>query len=359
MISVSLELTRGEFRLDVAFDTDARRVALFGASGAGKTTILDAIAGLAHPDAGRLAIDGRVLLDALAGIDLPPRDRGIGYVRQLPDLFPAMTVGQNLAFARERRGGHATPGGDPTRAFGIEHLLGRRPGELSAGETRRVQIARTLASRPALLLLDEPFSNLDGPARREILPVLATLPDAFAIPAVLVTHDVGEVFAFAEEVIVLEAGRVVGRGEPLATLSRPGSWPVARVAGVENFLSARIVGEDEREGGTLAFWGGALLHCPALAGSAGDRVTLALFAEDVLIARGPIEGLSARNAIPMRVDSIAEAGDSILVTLADGASRLRSRITRGARSGLAIEPGADVTAVFKSSALRPVDFGEL
>jgi molybdate transport system ATP-binding protein len=207
--------------------------------------VLDSIAGLVRPDAGRVSVSGRVLLDTASGIDLPPRDRAVGYVRQVPDLFPAMTVGRNVAFARECRGGGAIPSGDPARALAIEHLLGRRPGELSAGETRRVQIARTLASRPALLLLDEPFSNLDAPARREILPVLAALPDAFAVPAVLVTHDVGEVFAFADEVFVLEAGCVVGRGEPLATLSRPGSWPVARVAGVENFLSARIVGADE------------------------------------------------------------------------------------------------------------------
>jgi molybdate transport system ATP-binding protein len=343
----------------VNFETSARRLALFGASGAGKTTILDAIAGLVRPDSGRIGVSGRVLLDTGSRIDLPSRDRAVGYVRQLPDLFPAMTVAGNVAFARERRGTGATPGGDPARALGIEHLLGRRPGELSAGETRRVQIARTLASRPALLLLDEPFSNLDAPARREILPLLAALPDAFEVPAILVTHDVGEVFAFAEEVIVLEAGRVVGRGEPLATLSRPGAWPVARVSGVENFLPASIVGADVREGGTLAYWDGALLHCPKLGGAAGDRVTLALFAEDVLIARGPVEGLSARNTLPMRVDSIVEEGDSILVTLADGARRLRSRITRGARSSLAIEPGADVTVVFKSSALRPIGSGEL
>ena len=359
MISVSLALARGGFLLDVDFETSARRVALFGASGAGKTTVLDAIAGLVRPDSGRVAIPDRLLLDSRAGIDLPPRDRTVGYVRQLPDLFPAMTAGQNIDFARARRGRGATPGGDPVQTLGVNHLLGRRPDELSAGETRRVQIARTLASRPALLLLDEPFSNLDAPARREILPVLAALPDAFAIPSFLVTHDVGEVFAFAEEVIVLEAGRIVARGEPLATLSRPGSWPVARVSGVENFLPARIVGADEREGGTLALWDGALLHCPALAGSAGDRVTLALFAEDVLIAKGSVEGLSARNVLPMRVDSIAEEGDAVLVTLTDGARRLRSRITRGARSGLSIEPGADVTAVFKSSALRLVDSREL
>jgi len=355
VISASIALARGGFRLDVRLETSARRVALFGASGAGKTTVLDAIAGLVRPEAGRIEVGGRTLFDAAAAVDLPPRERGVGYVRQAPDLFPAMTAGQNVDFARSCRGGAASS--RPEAALRIGGLLRRRPHELSAGETRRVQIARALASGPALLLLDEPFSNLDAPARREILPMLASLPGAFAVPAILVTHDVGEVFSFAEEVVVVENGRVVAQGEPLATLSRPGSWPVARVSGVENFLAVKIEGPDARDGGTIADWSGAPLHCPALSGAAGERATLALFAEDVLIARGPVERLSARNVFPMRVEEVSAQGDDVLVTLAAASRRLRSRITRGARTALSIEPGADVTAVFKSSALRPVDSG--
>jgi len=168
---------------------------------------------------------------------------------------------------------------------------------------------------------------------------------------VLVTHDVEEVFAFADEVIVVEGGRVVARGQPLETLSRPGTWPVARISGVENFLAGTLR-EPAPGGGTLVEWEGTALRAPAIRGEPGDPVTLALFAEDVLVASGPVGGLSARNALPMRVETIEEAGDAVLLTLVDGPRSLRSRITRDAISALAIVPGSEITAVFKSAALR-------
>jgi molybdate transport system ATP-binding protein len=354
MISAAIALRRGEFHLDVRIESENRRLAIFGQSGAGKTTFLDAVAGLVRPERGMIAISGKTLFDARQEIDLPPRMRGVGYVRQTPDLFPAMTVSENISFARSRRmpGKPAIDAGEVEKALGIAPLSRRRPRELSGGETRRVQIARALASQPSVLLLDEPFANLDASARREILPLLGALPTRFAVPAILVTHDAEEVFAFAEEAVVLEGGRVVAQGEPLVTLSRPGSWPVARISGVENFLAVHLTGPDEREGGTLADWSGVRVHCPAVRGSPGDAATLALFAEDVLIARGSVEGLSARNAFPMRVESVVEDGDTLLVSLSDGPRRLQSRITRGARADLKLEANVVVTALFKSAALR-------
>jgi len=356
VISAAVALRRGEFELDLRFESAARSLAIFGPSGAGKTTFLDALAGLVRPERGRIEISGQVLFDADRKIDLPPRVRGVGYVRQVPDLFPAMTVSENIDFARSRRarGGSSIDVGEIGKVVGTAALSRRRPHELSGGETRRVQIARALASQPSILLLDEPFANLDGAARREIIPLLAALPERFAVPVLLVTHEAGEVLAFAEEVVVVDDGRAVAQGEPRTTLSRPGSWLVARVSGVENFLAVHIAGADEREGGTLADWSGVALHCPAIAGAPGEPMTLALFAEDVLIARGPVAGLSARNVFPMRVESVVEDGDTLLATLSHGSRRLQSRITRGARAELAIEPGASVTAIFKSAALRPL-----
>ena len=355
LISASVRIRRGEFEADFRVESDARALAIFGASAAGKTTFLDAVAGLVRPSAGRIEVNGSVLFDSAAGVDLPARHRRVGYVRQAPDLFPAMTVGENVAFARSCRPRSRREGADGALdALGIEPLRNRKPRELSGGETRRVQIARALASSPGILLLDEPFANLDATARREVLPLLARIPRLAGVPAVLVTHDVEEVFAFAEEVVVFEAGRAVGRGEPLATLSRPGSWPVARVSGVENFLGGRVRGPAPG-GGTLVEWEGAVLRAPAVAEPAGKAVTLALFAEDVLIARGPVDGLSARNALPMRVDSIDEAGDALLLSLSDGARKLRSRVTRDAAAALGIAPGVPVTAVFKSAALRVLE----
>lgn len=350
VISLAARIRRGAFAGDFRIESDAPALAIFGASGAGKTTLLDAVAGLVRPEEGRIRIGGSVLFDSSAGIDLPARRRRVGYVRQSPDLFPAMTVSENVAFAYSCGAGEGVSRGLPA-ALGIEHLNDRLPHELSGGEARRVQIARTLAAGPEILLLDEPFANLDAPARREIMPLVADLPRLAGVPSVLVTHDVEEVFAFADEVIVVESGRVAAQGQPLETLSRPGTWAVARISGVENFL-AGTVREPAPGGGTLVAWEGTVLRAPTIAGKAGDSVTLALFAEDVLVARGPVDGLSARNALPMRVEAIEEAGDAVLLALADGPRRLRSRVTRDALSALAIVPGAEVTAVFKSAALR-------
>lgn len=356
MISASIVLARAEFRLDAELESGASRLAVFGASGAGKTTLLDAIAGLVRPASGRIDVGGRVLFDSVRGIDLPPRDRGVGYVRQTPDLFPTMSVAGNVTFARGRRRspGPAAATDEVERALGVAPLARRRPADLSGGETRRVQIARALASRPNLLLLDEPFANLDAAARREILPLLAEIPGRFGVPAILVTHDAEEVFAFAEEVVILERGRIAARGEPHATLSRPGVWPVARLSGVENFLAGRLVSADAREGESVVSWEGVDIHCPVIAAPAGSTVTLALFAEDVLLARGEAGRLSARNVLAMRVESVADDGSTLLVTLADGPRRLRSRITRRARAALDVAPGAEVAAVFKSSSVRPI-----
>ncbi|HET9794169.1 MAG TPA: ATP-binding cassette domain-containing protein [Thermoanaerobaculia bacterium] len=353
VISVSARIRRGALDADFRIDSDAAALAIFGESGAGKTTLLDAVAGLVRPAEGRIRIGGSVLFDSTAGIDLPPRRRRVGYVRQAPDLFPAMTVAENIAFALSCAADRALRRGVPP-VPGIERLENRRPHELSGGETRRVQIARALAAGPDILLLDEPFANLDAPARREILPLLGSLPRLAGVPAVLVTHDVEEVFAFAGEVAVVENGRVIARGEPIETLSRPGAWPVARISGVENFLPGTVRG-DAPGGGTQVVWEGAVLRTPKVAGRPGDVLTLALFAEDVLVARGPVDGISARNVLPMRVESIEEAGDAVLLTLADGPRRLRSRITRDAVAALAIVPGAEVTAVFKSAALRVLE----
>ncbi|HKB71595.1 MAG TPA: ATP-binding cassette domain-containing protein [Thermoanaerobaculia bacterium] len=355
VISASVRLRRGDFAADVRFESDARALAIFGASGAGKTTFLDGVAGVRRPEEGRIEVRGSTLFDSDARIDVPPRRRRVGYVRQAADLFPAMTVGENIAFASScRTGGGSGETADALAVLGVAPLRERRPRELSGGEMRRVQIARALASSPEILLLDEPFANLDAAARREILPLLARIPRLSGVPTVLVTHDVEEVFAFADEVVVFEGGRAVAQGEPLATLSRPGSWAVARIAGVENFLRGRVRGA-AAGGGTLVEWEGAVLRAPEVQGAEGAEVTLALFAEDVLIARGPIEGLSARNALPMRVDSVDDAGDSVLVMLSSGPRRLQSRVTRDALSALRIVPGAEVAAVFKSASLRVLE----
>lgn len=216
MIRAEVRVTRGEFLLEAALETHCRAIAIFGRSGAGKTTLLDAIAGLRRPQRGRIEIGSCPVFDSTSGLDMPARHRRIGYVRQENDLFPKMTVARQIEFARRSRGA-----GDPAEAieaFGVRELLRRYPRQLSGGEARRVQMARAVASAPDLLLLDEPLANLDDRSREEILPFLQSLPRRFSAPAILISHRAQEVRLFAEEVWLLQEGRIAGHGTPTSLL---------------------------------------------------------------------------------------------------------------------------------------------
>ena len=208
MIAVDIELVQGTFALTARFELAARAAALFGPSGAGKTTILDAIAGLRTPRRGTIAIDGRVLYASAERLSLPPHRRHIGYVPQDVALFPHMNVRRNLLY-----GTHAasTP---PALARVLEMLeigplVDRAVTELSGGERQRVALGRALMSGPSLLLLDEPLAAVDVPLRRRILPYLARVRDELRIPILYVSHDRDEVDALADAVISVEAGRIV------------------------------------------------------------------------------------------------------------------------------------------------------
>lgn len=196
MLVVDVMLERGSFRRRVQLREDARIVALTGHSGAGKTSVLHAIAGLLRPSLGRIEIDGQVLFDSAADIDLPPHRRGIGYVFQDARLFPHLNVRRNLLYGRRRADPDAPArfGFDEVVALlGIGPLLKRRPANLSGGEAQRVAIGRALLSQPRLLLLDEPLSSLDRARREEVIPYLQRLRDETRLPMVYVSHAEEEV----------------------------------------------------------------------------------------------------------------------------------------------------------------------
>ena len=208
MIALDIELTQGSFTLNAAVRLDTRAAALFGPSGAGKTTILDAIAGLRTPRRGSIVIDDRVLFSTDAGINLPPHKRHVGYVPQDVALFPHMNVRRNLLYGR-----HPGLSPDLDRVVGmleIAGLLERRVTDLSGGERQRVAVGRALMSGPSLLLLDEPLAAVDVPLRRRILPYLMRVRDELRIPIVYVSHDREEAEELADVVVTIEQGRVSG-----------------------------------------------------------------------------------------------------------------------------------------------------
>jgi molybdate transport system ATP-binding protein len=214
MLAVDVEKRLGDFSIAAQFDTGAGVTALFGPSGAGKTTVVNMIAGLLKPDRGRITLDNDTLFDSEKRIDLPAHRRRIGYVFQEGRLFPHLSVAANLDYGRRMCGLAA----DPTEMqriltlLDIGHLLGRRPGKLSGGERQRVAIGRALLMRPRLLLLDEPLASLDTARKREILPYLERLRDEAGVPMVYVSHHAGELRRIANSVVRLDGGRVAAAG---------------------------------------------------------------------------------------------------------------------------------------------------
>ena len=214
MLAVDVAKRLGEFNLAAKFEAAGGATALFGPSGAGKTSLVSMIAGLLAPDRGRIMLDDTVLFDSEAGINLPAHRRRIGYVFQEGRLFPHMTVEQNLDYGRrmQRLSRDAAELARIVALLDIGDLLRRRPGKLSGGERQRVAIGRALLMKPRLLLLDEPLASLDRARKLEILPYLARLRDEAKVPMIYVSHQAGEILRIASQVVQIEDGRVVGVG---------------------------------------------------------------------------------------------------------------------------------------------------
>jgi molybdate transport system ATP-binding protein len=214
LLFLDVEKRLGDFRLAARFETEARVTALFGPSGAGKTTIINMIAGLVAPDRGRIMYHGKLLFDAAGKVNLPPHRRRFGYVFQDGRLFPHLTVRGNLEYGRRMYRLKRDPGELEriVAMLDIAHLADRRPGKLSGGERQRVAIGRALLMRPQLLLLDEPLASLDAARKAEIMPYLERLRDEAQVPMIYVTHQAEDARRLASMVVRVEAGRVAAVG---------------------------------------------------------------------------------------------------------------------------------------------------
>ncbi len=289
----------GAFTLDLAFEARAGITALFGPSGAGKTLTLEGIAGFVKPDAGRIVLEERVLFDHEGRVWVPPQRRECGYVFQNYALFPHMTLRQNLEFAlrRDDRGTGDERVSRMLEQFRLSDMAGRKPHEVSGGQRQRCSIARALIGRPRLLLLDEPAQGLDTSLRKELYEVLRQVRREFGTPVLLVTHDLEECFELAEEMFVIEDGRIIQRGTPAAVLEAPASLAVVRLLGQFRIVEAEVVKVEERihfrvgrhvipglpcpgvsPGGRVeVYWNPARLRAvPASAGAAPDSVAAKL-----------------------------------------------------------------------------------
>jgi molybdate transport system ATP-binding protein len=242
MLEVKIKKHLPDFHLEVDFTINQEILAILGPSGSGKTMTLKCVAGLLEPDEGRIALNGRVLFDAAARINLPARERRIGFVFQNYALFPHRTVAENMAYGIRQRPRHEV---DARVAWllekmHIEGLGGRYPGQLSSGQQQRVALARALSCEPEVLLLDEPFSALDTPRRERLEVELLALQDFYRGDILFVTHDLAQGYKLGSRMAVYEGGRLVQMDSKDRVISRPANRTAARLTGFKNLLEGRV-----------------------------------------------------------------------------------------------------------------------
>ena len=352
MIGVGIKKQLGDFQLDVAFEAPKGVTAIFGRSGSGKTSVVNAVAGLLRPDAGRIAIGDVVLFDSGAGTQLPPRQRRIGYVFQDARLFPHMTVLRNLRYGGNHEAARVID------VLGLAHLLDRMPSRLSGGERQRVALGRALMCDPQLLLMDEPLAALDAPRKAEILPFIERLRDEVEIPMLYVSHDVSEVARLATTLVVIDDGRVTTSGPVGAVLSQPETVPLVGVCAAGAVITTKVAGRLLDDGLTeLAFSGGRIV-LPGILGVLGQTLRIRIPAQDVILAREAPTGLSALNILPVTITRVEEGrGPGVAVGLKAGDDHLLARVTRRSASRLGLKVGQQIYAIIKATAVGPEDIG--
>ncbi|HEX6006052.1 MAG TPA: molybdenum ABC transporter ATP-binding protein [Burkholderiales bacterium] len=349
-LSVAIEHLQGDFRLDVHFDCGEGVTALFGRSGAGKTSVINAVAGLLTPQRGHIRFDGDTLFDSESGVDVPPGRRNFGYVFQEGRLFPHLTVERNLRYAEwfDRRARGRDDFSHIVELLGLARILGRRPAQLSGGEKQRVAIGRALLAYPRLLLLDEPLASLDQPRRSEILAYLERLRDEMRVPMLYVSHTVEEVIRLADRVVLMSAGRAVAQGGVEQVMGHAELAPDGPFEG-GTIIDARVSAFDARYNlATLAFPGGQLRVANAAA-ALDESLRVRIRARDVSIATEEPRGISIQNVLRGTVESIGEPQAGIAdVWIGVGHIALRARITERALDQLALARGMPVYALIKA-----------
>jgi molybdate transport system ATP-binding protein len=357
-LSVNIKRRLGDFALDVSFDAPDGVTVLFGRSGSGKTSVVNAVAGLLRPDEGRIALHDRVLFDAGSGVDVPVHKRRLGYVFQEARLFPHMSVRDNLLYGRKASGLKGQ--GDLNRVaqmLGIEGLLDRRPARLSGGEAQRVAIGRALLSEPEILLMDEPLAALDAPRKAEILPYLERLRAESGCPIIYVSHNLAEVARLATHLVVLEDGKVLKDGAVSDLLSDPSMVRVFGVRDAGSVLTAQVVDHAD-DGVTELKVSGGTLWLPTVPAEVGSYLRVRILAQEVLIAADRPVGLSALNVLPVTVLSMKRGdGPGVIVQLKAGDDTLLARVTRRSADALGLHVGGACFAVLKSVAVAPADVG--
>ncbi|MDX1710013.1 MAG: molybdenum ABC transporter ATP-binding protein [Rhodovibrionaceae bacterium] len=361
MLEIDAEKRLGELAMSVQLSCRAEGViAIFGRSGAGKTTLVNMLAGLVRPDRGRISIAGTTLFDSGNGIDLPPERRRFGYVFQEGRLFPHLTVRSNLLY-----GHRLAPHGERridleqvVALLGLENLLRRRPHDLSGGEKQRVALGRALLANPRFLLMDEPLASLDQPRKEEILFFIEKLRDEFAVPIVYVSHAMAEVVRLADTLVLMSDGRVEATGSLEELSTRLDLRPLTGRYEAGAVLPATVLGHDDRYGLSELQVPGGTLAVPRVEEAPGEDLRLRIRARDVAISRDAPTDSSFLNVLPCRIAEIAaDPGAQVDIRLEMGPSSLWARITRRSVDRLGLQQGQPVYALVKAVAIDGQSLG--
>ncbi len=353
-LAVDIRARFGGFALDARFSAPTSGIiTVFGRSGAGKTSLVNILAGLSRPLDGVVRLNGETLCDIAGGVFVPPERRRFGYVFQEGRLFPHMTVRGNLLYGAVRQ-----PAAERRRRLenavallSLGDLLGRRPRDLSGGEKQRVAIGRALLTAPRMLLMDEPLAALDPGLKGDILPYIERLRDVEGIPIVYVTHTIEEIVRLADTLVLMSQGEVAAVGPVDELMNRLDLRPLTGRYEAGAVLTATVAEHDRKHRLTgLSFPGGTLL-VPALEAAVGTRIRLRIRARDVSLALEPPRDISILNVFAGEVREIGPITEALVDVLVDAGAPIWARITARSVAQLGLEPGRRVHALVKAVAI--------
>jgi molybdate transport system ATP-binding protein len=360
MIDLDMAVSLGEFHLAIKASLDSGISAIFGPSGSGKSTTLACIAGLVRPDSGSIALDGESLFDSDANVHVPPENRSVGLVFQDGALFPHLDVRGNIEFGARfgGAGDHKVPSAQLMTMLDIYDLASRNIADLSGGERQRVALARSLAAGPRVLLLDEPVASLDARLRTTVLGYLKEIHRELGIPMVYVSHNVSEIVHLADQVIVLDRGRVVTEGRPRSVLLGQGIGQPANYEDVVNYLSGALLDRGGGDKSARVKVGEHEFVTPAAVHIASDEVIVTLRASDVIVATELPRAISARNVISAPCVDLTRSEERSFATF-DVGEPLVVELTSSAIEELALAAGVSAHLVFKTTSLTLTPRGVL
>lgn len=354
-LDVDIQATLGRFKLDAQLQAGQGATVIYGRSGSGKTSLINAIAGLSSPQSGRITLDEQVLFDAALGINVPVHLRRIGYVFQDARLFPHLNVADNLDFGT--RYADASLGKNHRKTviemLGIGALMQRRPGALSGGEKQRVALGRALLTAPRLLLLDEPLAALDTQRKEEILPYFERLRAQGGPPMIYVTHDMSEIVRLADHLCVLRDGKSVAQGTAEDVLADPANMKLIGVQDAGALITG-VVDHHASDGLSGIRLSAGMLFVPRMAVTVGTSVRIRIRAQDVILSLSEPKDMSSQNVLPAKITAIREGASSgFAIALSCGTDRLLARITARALAQMELKVGQNIWAVLKANAMPP------